>query len=241
MVAPSCSLACLPTARGSLTRPLISEGFLDRDKIPESMPTLRHDRAIVLAAVAQNGLALQHATTFQADREVVLVAVKQNGKAIQLAAETLQADRGIVMVAIAQDGLALRHLPIHKASRKRAKKRKKEKKFDTHDSDKRKVENDLAGGGAVVLGEQAPFVGEAVAAATTPTSVDNYMEGSEDPLVQSSGDGPPVCLPKAVGGIEEVRCRAVAAGPEAKDMLDTILQLKGKGKGIGSGCGQPGH
>ena len=43
------------------------------------------DRDVVLAAVAQDGMALRHAGPQRIDREVVHVAVAQNNKALRLA------------------------------------------------------------------------------------------------------------------------------------------------------------
>ena len=72
----------------------------------EPMPGLEKQR--VLAAVAQNGMALRDAAPeLRRDREVVLAAVARNGRALQCAAAELQRDREVVMAAVAQDGRAL--------------------------------------------------------------------------------------------------------------------------------------
>ena len=69
---------------------------------------LRADRAVVLQAVRQNGLALQFASDeLRADRDVVLVAVRQNGSALQFASDELRADRDVALVAVRQNGSAL--------------------------------------------------------------------------------------------------------------------------------------
>ena len=61
---------------------------------------LRGDREIVLAAVKQAGLALQHASAeLQGDREVVLEAVKQNGWALDYASQELRGDRAFMLEA----------------------------------------------------------------------------------------------------------------------------------------------
>jgi hypothetical protein len=63
-----------------------------------------------LAAVAQDGSALAHASTeWQGDRTVVLVAVAQDGSALAHASEEWQNDRMVVMAAVAQWGHALQH------------------------------------------------------------------------------------------------------------------------------------
>ena len=54
---------------------------------------LQNDREIVLAAVTQDGYALEFASN---DREVVLAAVTQNGEALEYASEDLKRDREIV-------------------------------------------------------------------------------------------------------------------------------------------------
>jgi hypothetical protein len=70
---------------------------------------LRSDREVVLTAVAQNGSALRYASeALQSDREVVLAAVAQNGSALVCASEALQSDREVVLAAVAQNGSALR-------------------------------------------------------------------------------------------------------------------------------------
>ena len=71
---------------------------------------LRADREIVLAAVKQNGLALDYAAVaLQANREIVLVAVKQNGLALEYAAVELRADHGIVLAAVLENEESLQH------------------------------------------------------------------------------------------------------------------------------------
>lgn len=97
------------------------------------------NRLMVLAAVAQNGLALQFAPQkLRADRDVVKIAVAQNPKAIEYAdlhrmradrrekwvglvtadgmqlkhaPEDLKKDSTVVLAAVKQNGLAFHHLP----------------------------------------------------------------------------------------------------------------------------------
>ncbi len=72
--------------------------------------SLKKDRAIVLAAVKQYSWALRYADeTLQKDREIVLAAVKQIGDTLQLAHETLKKDREIVLAAVKQNGVALQY------------------------------------------------------------------------------------------------------------------------------------
>ena len=80
------------------------------------MKELKGDREIVLAAVSENGCALQYATEeLKGDREIVLAAVSENGSdwfyghALRYATEELKGDREIVLAAVSQDGLALQY------------------------------------------------------------------------------------------------------------------------------------
>ena len=58
---------------------------------------LQNDKEVVLAAVQQNGLALEFASDkLKADRKVVLAAVQQNGNALKLASQQLKNDRELV-------------------------------------------------------------------------------------------------------------------------------------------------
>jgi hypothetical protein len=71
---------------------------------------LQGDLYVVLAAVQQNGMALEHADWFwQQNREVVLAAVASNGLALWSAAPPLREDRAVVLVAVRNRGLALAH------------------------------------------------------------------------------------------------------------------------------------
>ena len=65
-------------------------------------PQFRGDRAVVLAAVVQNGFALQY-SSLKADKEVVLKAVASKGLALQFAHPSLREDREVVDVAVAND------------------------------------------------------------------------------------------------------------------------------------------
>ena len=59
---------------------------------------LKADKEVVLAAVKQNGLALEYADKkLKADKEVVLAAVKQDADALRFADKKLRADKKIVM------------------------------------------------------------------------------------------------------------------------------------------------
>ncbi|MBA3721276.1 MAG: DUF4116 domain-containing protein [Parachlamydiaceae bacterium] len=72
--------------------------------------TLQNDKAVVMAAVTQNGCALQFAhDDLRKERDVVMAAVTQHGCALQFAHDDLRKDREIVMTAITKRGDALRY------------------------------------------------------------------------------------------------------------------------------------
>ena len=76
--------------------------------LKDASAELQVNRAVVMAAVKQNGWALGYASAeLQADRAVVMVAVQQIGGALQFASAELQADMAVVMVAVQQHGWAL--------------------------------------------------------------------------------------------------------------------------------------
>ena len=81
---------------------------------------LKADKDVVLAAVAQDGLALEYASAaLQADRDVVLAAVAQSGWGLQYASAALKADRDVVLAAVTQEGYALAYAsaaPINDAA-----------------------------------------------------------------------------------------------------------------------------
>ena len=71
---------------------------------------MRADQGVVLAAVQNNGWALQHANPdLRNNLEVVLVAVQKDGMALECASPELRADREVVMAAVQNNGLALQH------------------------------------------------------------------------------------------------------------------------------------
>jgi len=71
---------------------------------------LKSDRDIVLAAVTQNGEACHHAdSSLQSDRDVVLAAVSRCGEALAWAADSLKRDRDVVLAAVANTGNALKY------------------------------------------------------------------------------------------------------------------------------------
>jgi hypothetical protein len=93
----SCTLSCIRESKASIDQ------------------VLRADKQVVLAAVTQNGLALQYAApkyaamALRADKQAVLAAVTQDGRALYYAAEALRADKEVVLAAVAQHGEALQY------------------------------------------------------------------------------------------------------------------------------------
>jgi uncharacterized lipoprotein YbaY len=70
---------------------------------------IRDNHDIVSAAVRQNGKALQFASLdLRNNRDIVLAAVRQYGFALHNASATIQNNNGIVLVAVSQDGWALK-------------------------------------------------------------------------------------------------------------------------------------
>ena len=75
---------------------------------------------IVLAAVRQNGLALQYAPeNLKADSAIVLAAVQQNGEALLYAPEALKTDSKIVLAVEKQNQRALQGVPQESTSESR--------------------------------------------------------------------------------------------------------------------------
>ena len=65
---------------------------------------LSDDKNVVLAAVQQNGLALNFASDeLKNDKEIVLMAVKKYGIALQFASTELRKDKEVVLIAVRKD------------------------------------------------------------------------------------------------------------------------------------------
>jgi len=66
---------------------------------------LKKDKDLVLAAVTQNGEALEWANdNMKKDKQVVVAAVSQNGFALEYAHDTMKADKDVILAAINQLG-----------------------------------------------------------------------------------------------------------------------------------------
>ena len=80
--------------------------YVDHEKLSSE-----YYRAVVLAAVSKNGLALKYASAeLKKDREVVLAAVEQNGMALEYVGHeelSLKGYREVVLAAVKKDGHAL--------------------------------------------------------------------------------------------------------------------------------------
>ena len=71
---------------------------------------LRGDKEVVLAAIAKNGDVLDYASAeLRADKEVVLAAVAQHGYLLDCASAELRGDKEVVLAAVAQHGYLLEH------------------------------------------------------------------------------------------------------------------------------------
>ena len=81
-----------------------------QDSLYERQRLRYADKKMVLAAVFQDGMALEYAAEeLRADREVVLAAVSENGLAVNFAAKELRADREVVM-AVVENGITMSSL-----------------------------------------------------------------------------------------------------------------------------------
>merc|ERR1719174_1781645 len=80
---------------------------------PLALEKAKKEKERILAAVAQDGLALRHAGTLymnsmKKDKEVVLAAVAENPLALDYADDSLKKDADVVLAAVAKTGSAFR-------------------------------------------------------------------------------------------------------------------------------------
>ena len=75
---------------------------------------LREDRDVAMATVTHMGFMLYDMEIFKGDKEIVMAAVMNDGTAIQFASPELQADKEVVMAAVRNNGSALHFLPAFK-------------------------------------------------------------------------------------------------------------------------------
>jgi hypothetical protein len=77
-------------------------------ELPKHLWPARTHRGLMLAAVENDGWALQHASDdLQDDRDIVLAAVTNFGHSLSWASPRLRDDRDVVLAAVAQCGIAL--------------------------------------------------------------------------------------------------------------------------------------
>eukprot|EP01045_Picozoa_sp_COSAG04_P026657 COSAG04_NODE_3744_length_2564_cov_1.880325_2_plen_634_part_01 len=93
----------LQAAKGALLAKLEgAENYQVSRILCDAPGALKADKEVVLAAVAQNGSALKHASeALKADKEFVLAAVAQHRSALQHASEALKADKEFMLAAVA--------------------------------------------------------------------------------------------------------------------------------------------
>ena len=73
-------------------------------------PTLRNDHEIVLKSVKKNGFSIQHASAELKELNTICVAaVKQNGHALEQCAPAKRDDESVVFPTIRQDVASLQH------------------------------------------------------------------------------------------------------------------------------------
>ena len=80
----------------------------DGSFLAEAPSSIRDDGEVVLAAVMQNGRALQFASDrLRSDRFVVLQALEEDSSAFKFAATCLHANRDVMLAAVHRNGLTL--------------------------------------------------------------------------------------------------------------------------------------
>ena len=105
------SIAARQRDRESLKKMVAQDGLA----LEHASEELKGDEGVVLAAVKQNGLALEHASdNAKESRNVVLSAVKQNGLALKYASGKLKGDEEVVRAAMGQNPNALDLSPLWK-------------------------------------------------------------------------------------------------------------------------------
>lgn len=81
------------------------------DRLYSKLPIcVQHDKEVLLAFVAKNGLVLRHAPErLKQDEACVMAAVRQTGHALEYAPEQFKQSKDVVLAAVATSGLALRN------------------------------------------------------------------------------------------------------------------------------------
>jgi len=79
-------------------------------KLNEIIPVSRRTEQVCLAAVRQNGLALQYIDDEKITREIYLAAVRQNGLALKYVPEKMRTEQ-VYLAAVTQNGQALQYIP----------------------------------------------------------------------------------------------------------------------------------
>jgi hypothetical protein len=75
---------------------------------------LKANRDVVMTTVSTMGFMLYDMERFKADKKIVMAAVRNDGTAIQFASPELQEDKEVAMAAVRNNGSALHFLPAFK-------------------------------------------------------------------------------------------------------------------------------
>lgn len=98
--------------RSEEKREALAQVKRDGLKLASQPEYFKRDIDVVLAALSDNGCALQHAhVSLKRNRSIVLAALKQTGWALQHVIEPWRSNREIVLAAVRQDGMALKFAP----------------------------------------------------------------------------------------------------------------------------------
>jgi hypothetical protein len=85
--------------------------FSMADRLYSKLPIgVQHDKEVLLAFIAKNGLVLRHAPEIlKQDEACVMAAVQQNGRALKYAPEQFKQSKDVVLAAVTTSGLALKN------------------------------------------------------------------------------------------------------------------------------------
>ena len=204
----SCVLERFLTALSHLVLAAVAQHGL---ALVSASVTLKADRGVVLAAVAQNGYALMHASEeLKADREVLLAAVAQNGYALQFASElTMTADREVVLAAVAQT------LEEKKAAAAAEEARMVQAEEEATAAAAVAAAEEVRRAEEVAAAVEAGELGEAVSMVGVQTAADRTAAARADTIDLADGSVEQAAVGSAPPPPGEPRTAAAASGPRA--------------------------